>query len=103
MTRLCWGVDDGVAYLQHKYHKKSRQALTDSEALEFYQFLTNRKTGYLVGEHVVVSHADPSLDGQLALVISVQPNNILEIEFAGHRLLGEVSALHVTLATGGVL
>ena len=50
MKRLCWGADDGHAYLQHKYHKKSRHALTDSEALEFYQFLTNRKTGYLVGE-----------------------------------------------------
>jgi hypothetical protein len=103
MKRLCWGVDDGRAYLQHKYHKKSRQALTDSEALEFYQFLTDRKTGYLVGDRVLVSHADPSLNGQLAKVISVQPNNILEIELAGHHQLCEVSALHVTLAQGGVL
>ena len=103
MKRLCWGVEDGRAYLQHKYHKKSRQSLTDEEALEFYQFLTNRKSGYLVGDRVVVSHADPSLNGQLAKVISVQPNHILEIEFAGHHQFCEVSALHVALATGGVL
>jgi hypothetical protein len=103
MKRLCWGVEDGRNYLQHKYHKKSRQALTDEEALEFYRFLTKRKTGYLVGDCVVVSHADPSLNGQLAKVISVKPNHILEIEFADHHQLCEVSALHVTLATGGVL
>ena len=104
MKRLSWGVDDGRAYLQHKYHKKSRQALTDEEALEFYQFLANRKTGYLVGERVVVSHADPDLNGQLAKVISVKPNNILEIEFADYHLkICEVSALHVTLTEGGGL
>ena len=99
MKRLCWGVNDGRAYLQHKYQKKSRQSLTDEEALEFYQFLTERKTGYLVGERVVVSHADTSLNGQLAKVISVKPNHILEIEFAGNRQLCEVSALHVTLSS----
>jgi hypothetical protein len=98
MKRLCWGVEDGRTYLQHKYHKKSRQALTDKQALEFYQFLTERKTGYLVGDRVVVSHADPSLNGQLAKVISVKPNHILEIEFADHHQLCEVSALHVTLS-----
>ncbi len=103
MKRLGWGVEDGRAYLQHKYHKKSRLALTDEEALEFYQFLTNRKTGELVGERVVVSHADPSLNGQLAKVISVQPNHILEIELADNRQICEVSALHVTQAQGGVL
>jgi hypothetical protein len=110
MKRICWGVDDGRAYLQHKYRKKSRQALTDEEALEFYQFLTKRKTGYLVGDRVVVSHADPALNGQLAKVMSVQPNNILEIQLADNLQFCEVSALHVTLAmsadrqaTGGVL
>ena len=104
MKRLCWGVEEGRAYLQHKYHKKSRQALTDSEALEFYQFLTKRKTGYLVGERVVVSHADPELNGQLAKIISVKLNNILEIEFADHnRQICEVSALHVTLSNSELI
>ena len=34
MKRGDWSVEHGVAYLLHKYQKKSRQLLTDGEALE---------------------------------------------------------------------
>ena len=70
MKRLDWSVDDGVAYLLHKYNKKSRQLLTDGEALEFYEFLKNRKSKYVVGERVIVTHTSPEFNGQIAEVVS---------------------------------
>ncbi len=96
MERLDWSVEDGVAYLLHKYNKKSRQLLTDGEALEFYEFLKNRKSKYVVGERVIVTHAEPEFNGQVASVVEVLPNNILKVKFNNDRQAREVCGVYVS-------
>ncbi len=95
MKRLNWSVEHGVDYLLHKYQKKSRQLLTDEEAIEFYEFLKNRKSKYVVGDKVIVTHAEPEFNNQVASIISLLPNNILKVQFSGSRLAREVCGVYV--------
>jgi hypothetical protein len=95
MKRLNWSIEHGVNYLLHKYHINSRQLLTDEEAIEFYEFLKNRKSKYVVGDKVIVTHVEPEFNNQVADVIKVLPNNILKIKFNGDRLAREVCGIYV--------
>ena len=95
MKRLDWSVEHGVDYLLHKYQKKSRQLLTDEEAIEFYEFLKNRKSKYVVGDKVIVTHASPEFNNQVASVVEVLPNHILKVTFSGDRLARKVCGVYV--------
>ncbi|MGK7873207.1 MAG: DUF3854 domain-containing protein [Xenococcaceae cyanobacterium] len=98
---LCWRKADGSAYLQHKYNLNCCPNLSESEMSEFYKFQTERLAGYKVGDRAIVENYDPKLNGRVAEVVSVEPGNIIKVQFDHNRRKMHIEiALYVTLFYG---